>query len=116
MKNDVVKRLSNVSTVVQKTYKDMVDAVKLTIHANLTDGWKKMEAHFHVKSARLSVSTRNESLSRSSDAQSFLRKRSALFNSRVTKALGVGSSSSNSPSVGLIWSRDCVKRRVRSVR
>lgn len=77
----------------------MVNAVKLNIQEDLDDGWKELETHFQVECARLNESVRNALLRWFSDAQSSLGKISALFSSRVAKALDVGSSSSKMPSV-----------------
>lgn len=93
MKNDVGKSLSNVSTEVQKTHGDIVEAFKQKIQEDLVDGWKKIESHFQFESARLAVNNGEELLRRSPDVQSSVGKSSPLFSSRVTKALEVGNSS-----------------------
>lgn len=59
-----------------------------------------METQFQVSSARLAASNGDRSLRRSSDVLSSLRKSSARFVSRVTKALDESRSSSKSPFVG----------------
>lgn len=48
LKNDVEKDLFGVSTEVQKTYWNMVDAVKAKILEILDDVWKKMETHLKL--------------------------------------------------------------------
>lgn len=100
MKENVRKPLSTVSREVQKTYDDMVDAVSRKIQEDLVDRCKSMETHFQDDSARLAVSAGEELLQRSSDVQRSLGKSPALFSSRVTKPLDVGSSS-KSPSASV---------------
>lgn len=60
-----------------------------------------METHILVETTHLSVRAGGEFLGRSSDVHSFLEAISALFRSRVAKALDVGSGSRKSPSVGV---------------
>lgn len=99
LKDDVGNSLFGVSADVQNTYEDTVDAVKMMIQEDLVDGWKKVETHFQVQSARLAVSAGVELLRQFSDVQSSLEKSSALSSSRVAKELDVGSRSNKSPSV-----------------
>lgn len=54
--------MSNESTEIQKTYEDMVDAVKLKIQADRVDGRKKMETHFQTESVFFEVNAKVESL------------------------------------------------------
>lgn len=60
------------STEVQKTYEDMVDAVKLKSQKELVNGRKKMANHFKNEPARLAVSAGNDLFRRSSDVQKAL--------------------------------------------
>lgn len=86
MKNGGKRSLSNLSTKVLKAYEDSVAAVKLKLQVDFVHGCNKMDAHFEVESARLTVSDKEEWLLRSSDSQSFEEKSSVLYSSRVTKA------------------------------
>lgn len=78
----------------------MVEAVKLKIQDDHNDGWKKMETHFKVESARLAGSTGKEMPRRFLNVQSSLGKSLALFIGFVTKALDMGSNSVKSPFTG----------------
>lgn len=64
LKDDVRKSLSNESTKAKKTCEDIVDAVRIKIHLDLVDGWKKMETHFKDESARLVVGAEDQLLRR----------------------------------------------------
>lgn len=72
MEKNVGKSLSNVSTEVQKTYKEMVDAVKQIMQENLVHGWKNTKTHFHVKSVGLVMNAGDELLRCSLDMKSSL--------------------------------------------
>lgn len=48
MKEDIETLLSNVSTEVQMTYSDLVEALKQRTQEDLVNGWKKIKMHFHV--------------------------------------------------------------------
>lgn len=98
--DDVGKSLSSVSTEVLNTSVDMIAAVTLKIQADLVNEWKKMRTHFGVASACLALSSGDELLRRSFDAQRSLGKSSALFSSHVGRALDVGRIANKSASVG----------------
>lgn len=59
---------------------------------------ENMKTHFQVQSVDLAVSAADELSHQSFDVQCFLLKILALFSSRVTKSLKVGSSSGKRPS------------------
>lgn len=98
----------------QKTYDGIVEGAKRKNGEDLVDGWKKMETQFWVESLRFAVSAGDELLRMSSDVQIFLRKTSAFFSIRVTKALDVGCSSVKSLSASVVKVKNRVKRRVRN--
>lgn len=100
MMDDMRKLLSIVSMEGQKTYKDIVKAIKPKIYAALVDERKKMENHFQVESATFAISSRDKLLRQFSDVQRFRGKSSALFRGPVVKVLDAGSSSTRSTSVG----------------
>lgn len=79
MKENVGKSLSNESTEVQKTYEDIDEAVRQTIHEDLVDGRKRKKPHFQVDYARSAVSAGDTLLRRSLGVQSSIGKSLALF-------------------------------------
>lgn len=89
MKDGVENKLSNVYAEVQKTFEDIVKAVKLKILAVLVNGRNKMETRFQLETTRLTVNASDELLRQSSDVSSFLEKSATLFDIRSTKTLDV---------------------------
>lgn len=80
------------------TYEESADAVKSKLQAKLVDGWKLRETYFQVMYVRIAVSAEDDLRFRFLGMRSFLEKSSALFSSRVAKALDVRSYSCKSPS------------------
>lgn len=100
MKNDVERSICNGSTEAKESYENMAKANKLKIEADLVDWWKEIETRFQVESTCLAVGDEEKLLHQYSDVQNSLVKISTLFRSRVTKALDVGSSCSESSAIG----------------
>lgn len=66
-------------TEVQRTYDDMVEAVKRKVQEDLVEKWKKKDTYFHIESARLAVSSGDEFVTTVFGCAEFTQKELSSF-------------------------------------